>query len=93
MPYTPEQNGCSERENRTIVEAARTMMHAHEDLPQGLWARIVNTAAYILNRTFATKVDGKSPFELWYGKKPEIKRLRIIDSTCYAHVPKITRKR
>ncbi|KAM3964295.1 uncharacterized protein ACR2FA_001787 [Aphomia sociella] len=67
MPYTPEQNGCSERENRTIVECARAMMHAHEELPQKLWAVLVNTAVYILNRTGPTSVDYKSPSELWSG--------------------------
>ncbi|XP_026326154.1 uncharacterized protein LOC113234846 [Hyposmocoma kahamanoa] len=39
-PYTLEQNGSSERENRTIVESARAMMHAHEELPQNLWAEM-----------------------------------------------------
>jgi len=29
MPYTPQQNGCSERENRTLVEAARAMRLSH----------------------------------------------------------------
>ncbi|KAK9680312.1 hypothetical protein QE152_g39194 [Popillia japonica] len=37
MPYTPEQNGASEQENRTLVEAARTMLHA-KGLPEKLWA-------------------------------------------------------
>ncbi len=47
MPYCPEQNGSAERENRTLVECARTMIHA-KDLPTKLWAEAVNTAAYIL---------------------------------------------
>lgn len=93
MPYTPEQNGCCERENRTIVETARTMMHAHENLPQGLWAEMINSAAYILNRTGPSSVEGKSPQELWTGKKPNLKHLRIIGCTCYAHIPKINRKK
>lgn len=93
MPYTPEQNGCSERENRTIVEMARAMMHAHEELPQFLWAELVQTAVYILNRTGPTSVEGKSPFELWFGKKPQIKHLRIVGSICYAHIPKQKRNK
>jgi hypothetical protein len=51
MAYTPEQNGSSERENRTVVETARAMMHAHGNIPQTLWAEIVRSANYILNRT------------------------------------------
>lgn len=88
MPYTPEQNGCCERDNRTIVEAGRTLMHAHGDLPKGLWAEIINTAAYIINRTGISSIEGKSPYELWIGKKPDINNLRIIGCTCYVHIPK-----
>lgn len=69
MPYTPEQNGSAKRENRTIVEAVRAMMHA-KDLPQGLWAELVNAAVYILNRTGPTTMN-KSPCEIWYNKSLE----------------------
>lgn len=64
------------------------MMYAHEPLPQVLWAELINTAAYILNRTGPTSSDKKSPYELWYGKKPIIKYLQIIGSTAYVHIPK-----
>lgn len=93
MPYTPQQNGCSERENRTIVESARAMMHCHESLPQGLWAELINCAAYILNRTGPSSEADKTPYELWLGKRPSIKHLRIIGSVCYPHVPKQKRKK
>ncbi|GBP10817.1 Retrovirus-related Pol polyprotein from transposon TNT 1-94 [Eumeta japonica] len=45
VTFTPEQNGVAERENRILVEAARTMLYA-KDLPISLWAESVNTAAY-----------------------------------------------
>lgn len=61
MPHTHEQAGCVEREIRTIVEAARSMMHSHEEIPQGLWADIINAAAYVLNRSGLSSVEGKSP--------------------------------
>lgn len=47
-PYTPEQNGVAERDNRTMVESARTMLHAKQ-LPLFLWAEAISTAAHILN--------------------------------------------
>lgn len=87
MPYTPQQNGVSERENRTLVEAARTMMHSHQELPVATWAELINTVTYILNRTGPTLENGKSPFELWFKKKPSIKHLKVIGCECYAHVP------
>ena len=42
---TPEQNGLVEMSNRTLVEAARSML-AQNSLPQFLWAEAVNTACY-----------------------------------------------
>jgi transposase InsO family protein len=92
-PYTPQQNGSAERDNRTIVEAARTLLHAHDELPKILWAEMVNTAAYILNRTGVSAVAKKSPYEIWFGKKPAIKHLRVIGTTCYVHVPDQKRRK
>ena len=88
MPYTPEQNGCSERKNHTVVETARSIMHTHGNIPQKLWAEMINAAVYILNRTGTYNIAGVSPYELWYGKKPGIKHLRIKGSTCFAHILK-----
>lgn len=93
MPYTPQQNGCLERDNRTIVETARTLIHSGEGLPQFLWAEMINTAAYILNRSGVSGVEGKSPYEVWFEKKPNLKHLRIIGSICYAHIPKQCRRK
>ena len=64
-PYTPQQNGCAERDNRTLVEAARAMLYAHSNLPKWLWAELVNTAAYIMNRTGVSAV--KESHHLSYG--------------------------
>lgn len=47
-PFTPEQNGKAERNNRTIVECARTLLHAR-NLPKILWAEATAYAMYILN--------------------------------------------
>lgn len=93
MPYCSEVNGFIERENRTVVEAARAMFHSQEGLPQSLWAEFINSAVYILNRTSNSGIPTKSPYELWFGKKPNIKHLRIIGSECYAHIPKGKRRK
>lgn len=62
-PYTPEQNGKAEREIRTVVESARTMIHA-KGLSKRLWAEAVNTAVYLLNRTLMAKNKDATPYEL-----------------------------
>lgn len=94
-PYTPEQNGGTERENRTIVEMARTFKYSNSDveLPAAIWAELVSTAVYILNRTGKSSVEGTSPYELWMKKKPRVSHLRIVGSTCYIHVPAQKRRK
>ncbi|KAA3483180.1 Retrovirus-related Pol polyprotein from transposon TNT 1-94 [Gossypium australe] len=48
VPYTPQQNGVSERKNRTIIEMARCLLF-EKDLPKVFWAEAVNTLVYLLN--------------------------------------------
>lgn len=91
-PYTPEQNGRSERDNRTIVESARTMLTA-KSLPKFLWAEAVNTAVYILNRIPTKRNLQQTPYELWNGRKPFVGHLRIFGSDAFAHVPKQCRSK
>lgn len=74
VTYSPEQNGKAERDMRTIVEAARTMMQAKR-INKILWAEAVNTAVYVLNRTSKSRVQGITPFQLWTGKDFDLKNL------------------
>jgi transposase InsO family protein len=68
-PFTPQQNGSAEQENRTIVECARSLRLAHVLFSKRLKAELTSTAVYLLNRTGPSGVDGKPPYELWCGKK------------------------
>ena len=45
-PYNPQQNGIVEWKNRTIMEAARAMLH-DQDLPMHLWAEVARTLMYV----------------------------------------------
>ncbi|KAL0312603.1 UNVERIFIED_CONTAM: Retrovirus-related Pol polyprotein from transposon TNT 1-94 [Sesamum radiatum] len=49
VSYNPQQNGVSERKNRTIMEMARSMLQ-EKHLPKAFWAEAVYTAVYLLNR-------------------------------------------
>nr|GFA14326.1 hypothetical protein [Tanacetum cinerariifolium] len=71
VPRTPQQNGVAERKNRTLIEAARTMM-ADSLLPIPFWAEAVNTACYVQNRVLVTKPPNKTPYELLHGRTPSI---------------------
>ncbi|GFV59392.1 retrovirus-related Pol polyprotein from transposon TNT 1-94 [Trichonephila clavipes] len=92
MPYTPQQNGDAERENRTIVECARSIIFA-ANLPLKLWAEAVNTYVYVLNRTGPTSFKDKSPYELWFSKEViSIDHLRVFGTECFVHVPQQKKK-
>ncbi|GJR45286.1 putative ribonuclease H-like domain-containing protein [Tanacetum coccineum] len=68
---TPQQNGVVERRNRTLIEAARTML-VDSKLPTTFWAEAVNTACYVLNRVLVIKPHNKIPYELIRGRTPLI---------------------
>jgi len=87
MPYTPEQNGVSERENCTLIEAVKSMIQSKK-LPNKLCAEAVSTVAYVLKRSGPTKVEGKTPYELWMGKPATTDHLHIFGTLCYVYVPK-----
>ncbi|GJU61428.1 putative ribonuclease H-like domain-containing protein [Tanacetum coccineum] len=72
---TPQQNSVAERKNRTLIEAARTML-ADSLLPIPFWAEAVNTACYVLNRVLVTKPQNKTPYELLIGRPPSISFMR-----------------
>lgn len=85
-PYIPEQNGRAERENRTIVESARSMLYAR-DVSLELWAEAVNCAVYLLNRTSSSQTPKKTPYELWNGIKPHVGHVKVFGSIGYVHIP------
>jgi hypothetical protein len=65
-PYSPEQNSVVERDNRTVVECVRSMLH-QKSLPLEFWGEAVNTAVYVLNRISSRTLHGETPFTKWYG--------------------------
>ncbi|GJS75774.1 putative ribonuclease H-like domain-containing protein [Tanacetum coccineum] len=72
---TPQQNGVAERKNRTLIEAARTML-ADSKLPTTFWAEAVNTACYVQNRVLVIKPHNKTPYELLLGRPPLLSFMR-----------------
>jgi transposase InsO family protein len=88
VPYTPQQNGVSERMNRTLMEKARAMM-MDCSLPKVMWGESVYTSTYVTNRSPTVAINAnKTPFELWYGAKPDVSKLKVFGCTAFAHIPK-----
>ncbi|GJU49802.1 retrovirus-related pol polyprotein from transposon TNT 1-94 [Tanacetum coccineum] len=82
IPRTPQQNGVVERRNRTLVEAARTMM-IFSKAPMFLWAEAVATACYTQNRSLIHTRHNKTPYELVHDKKPDLTFFRVFGALCY----------
>ncbi|GJW32971.1 putative ribonuclease H-like domain-containing protein [Tanacetum coccineum] len=82
VPRTPQQNGVVERRNRTLVEAARTML-IFSKAPLFLWAEAVATACYTQNRSLIHTLHDKTPYELVHDKKPDLSFLCIFGALCY----------
>nr|GEX14337.1 hypothetical protein [Tanacetum cinerariifolium] len=72
---SPQQNGVAERRNRTLIEAARTML-VDAKLPVTFWAEAVNTACYVQNRVLVNKSQNKTPYELFNSIIPALGFLR-----------------
>ncbi|GJX11882.1 retrovirus-related pol polyprotein from transposon TNT 1-94 [Tanacetum coccineum] len=79
---TPQQNGVVERRNRTLVEAARTML-IFSRAPLFLWAEAIATACYTQNRSIIHRRFDKTPYELINGRKPDISFLHVFGALCY----------
>ncbi|GJX00195.1 putative ribonuclease H-like domain-containing protein [Tanacetum coccineum] len=75
MSELQKQNGVAKRKNRTLIEAARTML-ADSFLPNTFLAEAVSTACYVFNRVLVTKPQNKTPYELITGKIPIIRYIR-----------------
>nr|GEV02187.1 retrovirus-related Pol polyprotein from transposon TNT 1-94 [Tanacetum cinerariifolium] len=72
---TPQQNEGAERKNKTLIEAARTML-ADLKLPTTFWAEAVNIACYVQNRVLVVKPHNKTPYELFHGKTNALSFMR-----------------
>ena len=91
VPHTPEQNGVAERSNRTVVEAARSMLH-QKNLPLELWAEAINCAVYTLNRVLSSSTS-VTPYQAWHRAKPDVSNLRVFGSIAFVHIPKVERQK
>nr|GFC78025.1 retrovirus-related Pol polyprotein from transposon TNT 1-94 [Tanacetum cinerariifolium] len=79
---SPQQNGVVERRNRTLIEAARTML-IYAQAPLFLWAEAVATACFTQNRSIIRLRYGKTPYELMHSKLPDLSFFHMFGTLCY----------
>lgn len=90
--YTPQQNGVSERKNRTILNMVRSLL-ARGRIPKKFWPEAVNWSIHVLNRSPTFAVQNMTPEEAWSRRKPVVDHFRIFGCIAYAHVPDEKRKK
>jgi transposase InsO family protein len=81
-PYTPQQNGVTERKNRTLIKMAGTMLDEYKILHQ-FWTEAINTTCHETNRIYLHKLLKKISYELLTGNKPNVSYFRVFRSKCY----------
>ncbi|GJS31211.1 retrovirus-related pol polyprotein from transposon TNT 1-94 [Tanacetum coccineum] len=82
VSITPQQNGVVERQNRILVEAARTML-IFSKAPMFLWEEAVATDCYTQNRSLIHTRHNKTPYELVHDKKPDLTFFGVFGALCY----------
>ncbi|GJT31994.1 putative ribonuclease H-like domain-containing protein [Tanacetum coccineum] len=79
---SPQQNGVTERRNRTLIKAARTMLIYAKAL-LFLWAKAVVIACYTQNYSIICLFHGKTPYELLHDKLPDLSFFYVFGALCY----------
>jgi len=82
---TPQQNGVSERANRDIGEGIVSAL-VQSGLPDTFWGEAALAFVYTTNHFPTAPVGNKTPYELWYGHKPDVAHLRVWGSRAFVHV-------
>jgi len=76
-PGTPQQNGVAERMNQTLIGGARALLH-HSGMSKGFWAEAMGVAAHVINRAPRKGLGWKTPYELLFGRTPDVSYLRVF---------------
>ena len=66
-------------------------MLSHAALPHGFWTEAVKTVVHLINRSPNKRLGFQVPEELWIGKPPSYKHLRVFGCNAYMHIHKDSR--
>jgi len=89
--YSPEQNGVAERYNRVLQERVLATL-SDSNLGKKWWAEAGKAVNYVNNR-IPSRGQSKTPYELFYGKAPDVSNLRVFGCLVLTHVPGQVRKK
>ncbi|GJV59732.1 retrovirus-related pol polyprotein from transposon TNT 1-94 [Tanacetum coccineum] len=83
-PYTPEQNGIAKRKNRTLIEAARTMLNGSV-LSKHFWTEAFRISCFIQNRSIIVKRHNKTPYDIFRERIPDINYFHVFGCLVFIH--------
>jgi hypothetical protein len=69
-----------------LLEKVQAMLHASQ-LLKFLWGKAVKHGVYLKNQTSTKALNGKTPFEVYYSKKPNIANLHEFGFKVWVHNP------
>ncbi|KAI4303074.1 hypothetical protein MLD38_038749 [Melastoma candidum] len=84
-PYTPQQNGISERRHQHLANLSRTIL-VQSGLPTKFWADAVSTANFVVNRLPSSAINYDVPYELLYRKQFNYNILRPFGCLCFPYI-------
>lgn len=80
--YTPQQNGVSERMNRTLLDMVLSMLNIKK-MSNEFWSDAVKTSAHIRNKTASSALPKEITLHhISLGELPSVKNLRVFGSKC-----------
>ncbi|KAF4143322.1 Integrase core domain [Phytophthora infestans] len=85
-PHAHHQNGVAERTHRTLADSARALM-LQADMPHYLWEYAIRSAVHTRNRFLAKGDKTKTPFEKFWGRKPDMKHVKTFGQRCVVYIP------
>ena len=84
--YVHELNGAAEKYNRTVMDMAHCLL-TEAKVHKRYWPEIVCTAVYLKNRILENTIEGKTPFEIFFGRKPSVENLHLYGSKVFVRRP------
>lgn len=87
-----EHNASAERVIRTCEDKLRSLIY-DSGFPSNMWGQLIDTVAYIYNRTAHSDIKFETPYAYFYDKKPKTNHMKIIGSRCYVYTVKVPRGR
>ena len=88
---TPQQNGVSERDGRTLATMTRCLLK-DGNFPRNMWGELFFTAVHLCNRAPHSALGGATPFLKMHGKEADLSGLRAIGSRAFVHIETHTTK-